>query len=61
MCLLYGTDRCNAFVAVCVCGVIDDIKNYYGEKIGLYFAFLTYVIAWIRKPAWVGLFVYICK
>lgn len=33
----------------------DDIKNYFGEKTGLYFAFISFYTIWLTVPAIVGL------
>lgn len=40
---------------------LDEVKDYFGEKIGLYFAFLKYYVKWLRTPAVLGIFVYGCK
>lgn len=40
---------------------LDEVKDYFGEKIGLYFAFLKYYGKWLRIPAVLGIFVYGCK
>ena len=32
----------------------DDIKDYYGEKMGLYFAFVSHYTQWLIVPAVVG-------
>jgi predicted membrane-bound mannosyltransferase len=38
---------------------VDDIKNYFGEKIGLYFVFLKENTTWLIVPAIVGFFTWI--
>jgi hypothetical protein len=33
---------------------IDDIKDYFGEKMGLYFAFMSHYTIWLSLPALIG-------
>ncbi|CAN0540169.1 unnamed protein product, partial [Laminaria digitata] len=33
----------------------DDIKDYFGEKIGLYFLWLGHYTTWCVRSGWVGL------
>lgn len=40
---------------------LEEIKDYFGEKIGLYFTFLNYINNWLIYPAILGIFVYACK
>lgn len=37
---------------------IDKIKDYFGEKVGLYFYFLFYYVSMLFIPAIMGIFVY---
>jgi hypothetical protein len=39
----------------------EKIKNYFGERIGLYFVYLGYSCNKLMLPAFFGLFSYICK
>ena len=34
---------------------MSTIKNYYGEKVGLYYAWMSYYTAWLMIPAIGGL------
>lgn len=34
---------------------LSTIKNYYGEKVGFYYAYMSYYTAWLAIPAGVGL------
>jgi hypothetical protein len=38
--------------------ILEEIRNYFGEKIGLYFAFLNYFAQQLRLPCVLGLLVY---
>jgi len=40
---------------------IEDIREYFGEEIGLYFAWCGYLLKMLWVPAFVGIFVYICQ
>lgn len=34
---------------------LSTIKNYFGEKVGFYYAYMSYYTAWLIIPATVGL------
>lgn len=38
---------------------LDAIRNYFGEKVGMYFAFLEYYTMWMIIPAILGCFVFV--
>lgn len=40
---------------------LDDVKDYFGEKIGLYFTFLCHYTSWLMVPAFAGGLVYFHK
>jgi hypothetical protein len=38
---------------------LDDIKDYFGEKVGLYFAWLGHYTTWLIFPSIVGVLLFI--
>jgi anoctamin-10/anoctamin-7 len=40
---------------------VDDVKDYFGEKIGLYFLFLQHYVTLLMWPAFLGLITFIVK
>lgn len=40
---------------------VGDIKNYFGEKIGLYFAFLSHYVSMLLFPAVIGIVVFLIQ
>eukprot|EP00746_Dinoflagellata_sp_MGD_P135623 gnl/MRDRNA2_/MRDRNA2_69672_c0_seq1.p1 gnl/MRDRNA2_/MRDRNA2_69672_c0~~gnl/MRDRNA2_/MRDRNA2_69672_c0_seq1.p1 ORF type:complete len:727 (+),score=108.48 gnl/MRDRNA2_/MRDRNA2_69672_c0_seq1:100-2280(+) len=43
------------FLAFVTGGKIDDVRNYFGERIALYFLFMSYFSTWLVLPSMVGL------
>ena len=41
--------------------ILDDIKDYFGERIGLYFLYLQHYVTLLIVPAFLGLITYIGK
>jgi hypothetical protein len=40
---------------------LDEVRDYFGEKIGLYFAFVGFYTFWLFVPSVVGIIVYILQ
>jgi hypothetical protein len=39
----------------------DEIKDYFGEKVGLYYKWLAFYSSWVLVPGFLGVLIYIIE